>query len=509
MRSTFLSASARAVACAVLLGGVATTAAAQDQAPVSSALYYEIGASSVTAGALNPLAINRPQSPGAALPNVCTIWENRHQLERVFGQLVEHYLGEELDAEGLSEQIITGIKTAPQVLLIAALQRALPGFYDFSQNLKSQIDFKIDNAELSCQRAIDRVEEGTHPLDGWITIATSHAWRETLAEDYISTRPDTEKHLLAAEDTVLANARSTPITWFGGGKGVSNEDPIKFVHDVVSAGYAALAGAATTSFNGTDAITAPEQVNLTRLSGSGTAVEEAAVDTRISELWPSSAEAAAFAVSVLGEETIAYCEVDCTSSFQPGLGLMHDYEDELKTLLTAWSGLIQTHEGVTTRPSISALDAISSRTNRVTKGLFEAALGRDGQDRLVFVSRLASDVAVERTVNKALALRQIVRAGRNTPEVRGLGVAREKTAELHDQIRAEVDDLKWEIEQQNYLVSKTATSLLAAEAIEDLVRGDGSLGVESPSGGTRLDRDRVVPKPPEGAGTPGETSSDS
>ena len=54
-------------------------------------------------------------------------------------------------------------------MLLPCNERCLD-FMIFSQNLKAQIDFKIDNAELSCQKAVDKMENGTNPLDGWIQV---------------------------------------------------------------------------------------------------------------------------------------------------------------------------------------------------------------------------------------------------------------------------------------------------------------------------------------------------
>ncbi len=465
------------------------------ESPVNSGLYYELGSALVSSGALNPVATNKPQFLKTRLPNVCSIWENRHNLEDVFGELVVHYLKEQLDPEGLSEQIITGIKTAPQVLLIAALQRALPGFYDYSQNLKSQIDFKVNNAELSCQSQIDKIDKGSHPLDGWIQVAGEQAWRLTLAEDYLSTSglPEKDQHLLGAEDDVLENTRSTPIPWFGGNKGTTNDTSIKFVNDVVSAGYAALAGAsAGTTYDGATAITAPTTISATALNTDASATAVESVEPRLTEYWGKSTDAAAFAIDVLGEEEIAYCEDGCSSSVKPGRGLLPGYESEFEDIITAWAKLIKSHSGSSTRPTITDFDAVSSRKVRISKHVFEALIALEGADRVAAVERLASDVAVERTVDKALALRQILRAGSNTPEVRGLDIAMQKAEKLRNDIRAEVDDFRWEIQQQNYGAGSTAASIIAAHALGGLTRSNGSLGIAQPTGGSRREGDRVV-----------------
>jgi len=461
------------------------------ESPIESGLYYELGAGHVSSGALNPNAANATLNVGVRLPSACGIWEDRHQLDKVFGDLVEFYLEEQLDVDGLTEEIITGIKVMPQVLLIAALQRALPGFYDYSQNLKAQLDFKIDNAQLSCQAVVDKAERGAHPLDGWVKMAGSVAWRQTLAEDYNVTRGT---HLLAVEDQVTSDTVNTPIPWFGGPKGATNETKIAFVNDVVSAGYAALAGAeAGSTYDGTTVITAPETITYPGLDANATSINDTnQVDTRLGELFPTSKDAADFAIDVLGEELVAYCD-ECDTQFKPGRGLSPSYEEAFSEIITGWADLIKQHSGET-RPTIGEFDVVSSRKVRITKSVFEAVIKRQGADRVIIVERLASDVAAEKTIDKALALRQLLRAGSNTPQVLGLDIAADKARELHDELRAEVDDLRWEIQQQNHGVGSTAASILAADVLDGLTRDGGSMGVATPTGGARREGDRVVPR---------------
>ena len=481
-----------------LVSGLPLNALAQNEAaPPNSALYYDLGSGTVSVGALNPIGFTRFQAlPGdTVLPSLCDIWEDRHSVASAFGDLVDFYLDQQLALEGLTEEIIAGVKTAPEVLLVAALQRALPGLYDFSQNLKAQIDFKIDNAELSCQKAVDKMETGTNPLDGWIQVSMGQAWRETLTEDYIGD-PATPTHLLSAEQDVLENGRSKPIPWFGGPAGAEQDNPIVFVNDVVKAGFAAMVDVDASVEGGTwdgsdDPIAAPATTTVSRLNDTGTGIEDTEIASRLRDLWENSTQAVEFAREVLGEEEIATCET-CTSRFAPGQGLSREYERQQVAVTQGWVDLVNDFDGLTTRPKLADYAKVSSRKVRMGNEVYDAIMQSQGIDRVILVEKLASDIAAERAVDRALALRQLLRSGSDTPEVRGNEFIAEKAKALIDRLRDEVDDLRWEIEQQNRGAGHTAARILSAAELGRFTRGGGSLGTgEAPTGGA-IQGDRIV-----------------
>ena len=481
-----------------LVSGVPQSALAQNTAaPPNSALYYDLGSGTVSVGALNPVGFTRFQLlPGdTVLPSLCDIWDNRHNLAGAFGDLVEFYLKQQLALEGLTEEIIAGIKTVPEVLLIAALQRALPGFYDFSQNLKAQIDFRVDNAELSCQKAVDKMETGTNPLDGWIQVSVGQAWRETLTPDYIAD-PGTPTHLLTAEQDVLENGRSKPIPWFGGPAGAEEDNPIIFVNDVVKAGFAAMVDVDPSveggTYDGSDGpIAAPATTTVSRLNAAGTAMEDVDIPSRLRDLWQNSNQAVDFAREVLGEEEIATCET-CTSRFAPGQGLSREYERQQVAVTEGWVDIINDYDGLTTRPKFADYAKVSSRKVRMGNQVFDAIVQSEGIDRVILVEKLASDVAAERTVDRALALRQLLRSGSDTPEVRGNEFISDKAKALIDRLRADVDDLRWEIDQQNRGAGNTASRILSAAELGRFTRSGGSMGTgEAPTGG-EIQGDRII-----------------
>ena len=455
--------------------------------PVSSSLYYEIGGGALVNQPLNANVSSPLLSIDAEfrIPTMCELWDSKHlQDPLTYLSLVRDY------AEGRLDQLSTAITgyliDAPTAILIAALQRALPGLYDYSQNLKAQLDAEITYAKKSCQQVVDDIDAGNNPWAGWIKASTGAEWSSTL----LST-PGAPPNILAAEEQVRENHSNASIEWFGGKKGGKNgtdaAEPIKLVADVTSAGYAANYGQ---PYNGTP-YTAPTTEYSNNAIGVGNTVTAV---PRLNKLWNSSGAAAAFATRVLGEQEISYCLDGCAGSMKPGLGLKPEYQVEFEALVTAWTTLLDDHS-IAEPPPLSDLESVSSNKVKITKQVFQYLYAQDTQDRNVYIYRLISDVAVDRTIERALALRQLLKAGHRTPEVRAYRVASTEVQELIDTLKTEIDDLAWEISTQDQLASKTASRLLAAQTLETLSGAATTFGNAGPKQRVNVQNGRANESP--------------
>ena len=83
------------------------------------------------------------------------------------------------------------------------------------------------------------------------------------------------------------------------------------------------------------------------------------------------------------------------------------------------------------------------------------------QDRGVFVDRLVADTALSLTVEKGMALRRMLRVAAQTPQVSAYDHVVADLDAMQDDIRTELDELKWELDLQEAVSSKAAGSILA------------------------------------------------
>mgnify|MGYP000606977400 CR=1 FL=1 len=464
------------LAIAGCLAFVPLGSAHADGAPIGSALYYEIGGGDLVSEPLNPGADARRLGVGVEfrLPTLCDIWDGKMRRPEDYLELVRDYTKGEIDA--LMKQIVITLIGSAEEVVIAALQRALPGMYDYSQNLKAQLDAEITHAKRSCQQVVDRAAGGNNPWNDWLNASNSYQWQSTLLPAEAGTEP-AFKTVLDAERAIRESSGEQSIPWFGtelkGGAGAS---PIPLVKDLVSAGYAAHI--TDREYTGAP-LTAPTETMRASL---GSPSGETTADTiRMSELWPGSNDAVAFAVRVLGEKEVSFCLAEeCGGSIKPGLGLKSEYTREYDRLVEAWKALYAARSSAAAPPTIAQLNTLSSNKVRITKQLYQALLGMQPQERDLYTYRLIGDVAIDRVVERALALRQLLKAGANTPQVQAYEAAQDEARALIEQIKDEIDDIAWEVQTQELLASKTGAAIVAAETISRFSAVGDGLGSVAP-----------------------------
>ena len=164
----------------LIVGLYAGCVQAQVVNPLSPSLYYEIGGG---------VQFNRPLSEDAQgveigvgvdldLPLSCDIWDAAHNDPAAWGDLIETYIEDSLNE--LGRAVVLQLTEFGQGLAVAALQRALPGLYDYSQNLTGQIEAKVGVAKRSCEAVVNDINNGVNPLDPWKRIGAAVTWRTEL-----------------------------------------------------------------------------------------------------------------------------------------------------------------------------------------------------------------------------------------------------------------------------------------------------------------------------------------
>jgi len=454
--------------CMVLMSGSA--AFGQGINPLSPSLYYEIGGGS---------AFNRPLSENTEfstygidtnleLPLNCGIWDARHLQPDVWLGSIQDYAEGQLNE--LGKQVVTQIQTFAQGLAVAALQRALPGMYAYSQSLTASIEGKIDVAKRSCEAVVADINNGVNPLDPWRRIGTAFNWRSSLTDAGFNPIGNSNSVLpstIIEAEAQISQSSYAPIPWFGGLKG-SAQLPIVVTADLIRAGFNIHSGTVPGDPNidlAQVGVTAPQGVDRGSVLQRG--VDPNTVDSRLFEIFHGGSDTAiTWGQRFLGEQIIYTCDValdpNCASDFQPGLGLAAMITDEVKVLRTEWVGLLN---GGTNNPESSDMLKVSSPSVMISPDVFTALSRFPVQDQDLYVGRLIDDVALSRTVERALAIRKMLKSSSDTPMVQGYVPASEVADELIEKITVEVDDLLWTIDAQKKLASNTSSALLEYDAL--------------------------------------------
>jgi len=481
----------RILALVVLLAGSKFAFAVP--APLSPSLYYEMGGGVSYQRPLNEATVAPDLTLGAAidLPLSCDIWDVKDIAVANYPDLVVDYLEGQLDR--LGQAVVAQLTSIGQGLAVAALQRALPGIYDLSQTLTTQISARVDIAKRSCEAVVNDINRGVNPLDPWKKIGTAVSWRTTLGGETGLDQPPSNvappgagaappattgteiTSILDAQRDVAANGEVSPIPWFGEELGGSSTNAIMIVRDLVTAGMNIMidnTGGANEGMGLDDdvgeadiagAFTAPAAPAATELGVSMVGFEDDPL--RLGELFVDRDDAVDWANRFIGEQEIYLCpedEIDaCPTSFRPGVGLQSLVGDEVIELKALWTDILSA-DG---EPTLEDLAEVSSTSVQVTVSLYRALMGFPIQDQNVYIGRLISDVALSLAVEKALAIRRLMLVSSESPVVKGYVTAAQVTDRVLERIRTEIEDTMWTVETQKRLVSGASETIITYDAI--------------------------------------------
>ena len=464
----------RSMVCGILLLGVSGVYAAPS--PLSPSLYYEVGGGT---------SFQRPLSEATVAPDIgisaelnlplsCDIWDVKDIAIANYPELIVDYLEGQLDQ--LGQAVVAQLTSIGQGLAVAALQRALPGIYDLSQTLTAQISAQVDIAKRSCEQVVNDVQSGVSILDSWKDIGKSFSWRTSLTgptsldqalpdpdpADGTAPAPDTIESatsILDAKRIIAAEGTTAPIPWLGPELAGSAANPIMLVEDLVTAGYKIFLEDSGGEINSDvlDQEETAEGITVPMETISGVQDEQ----IRLGTLFGDTAAAVEWANRFLGEQEIYTCDdPGCESKFRSGVGLSVMTGDESAELTAAWTAIIAAGD-----PGIDDLEAVSSQSVQITVSLYEALTRFPLQDQNVYIGRLISDVALSRSVEKALAVRRMILASSDSPVVKGYGQAAKVTEDIVNRIRLEIEDAMWTVETQQKLSSGVSQKVLTYDAI--------------------------------------------
>ena len=261
----------------------------------SPLMYYEMGGGEPIREPVNVITLPLLSVEAEfTAPHSCDLWDFKHLDDPIdrFETLVKDHIEGTMDQ--LGQQILINVSAHAEGLLAATIQRAMPGMYDYAQNVHGQLSTEIEVAKGSCERTFDRVENGNNPLNIWKEASSAEAWKEALGVSFNGSGGYTvagSENILRAEQSIRTNEGATSVPWFGGNKGGDGDEPINVVEDTIKAGYALQSGSTNTAEVNTDTRTVtynnPESGENTRGSRLGT-------------LWPSSNDAVKWAKKVVG-----------------------------------------------------------------------------------------------------------------------------------------------------------------------------------------------------------------
>jgi integrating conjugative element protein (TIGR03755 family) len=304
-----------------------------------------------------------------------------------------------------------------------AIQRLTPALYDLLQNGILQASEEFHLGEISCEKIVEDMKK-TNGGEGWDSIAVSRYWANA------SQAPDQD--ILLVKDEADEAGMNAGVPWLGGAdRGGLNQEPIQTIRDTATAGYNLL------------------------LNRTPNAVGGNCADALICSTGLTATEAADWVVRVLGEKQIRTC-MNCEKiASQAGMGLLRQYEVTLEEVVLGITELVNSNSA----PNSEQLALVSAgNAVIVTRPVIEAIRAERARDALI--QRLASEVALARTLEAALMARRALLAGRKEPNIASVEKAQSEIETTITELNGEIENVLFEMDVRQRMAGNTTLSVM-------------------------------------------------
>ena len=395
------------------------------QAPTEDGLwYYEIGGAEPVSVPANPSVVSVTLG-GSAQLGMGYSCGKFDPVAAVTNTLNDIGAGVDNMMNAMTAAATSAIAALPALIL----QRANPGLYDLFQNALLKAEETMQLATKSCEQMEAEIAQGKNPYADLITLSKGNDWKVQMGVG--------GNDAVTAKTTVESSNGNNGVPWIGGQAGGSGQPVLEFTGDIVEAGY---------NINMNRPVTDPSPV-------------PAASSTRLSEVWPSPADARDWTVEVVGENIVTTCDT-CRKDSIPGTGLLPKLYQESAAVTIDIQNLVSGATPLT----LTNLDKITAPGVAITRQVIEAIREMPASEQSLIMGRLVSEISTARTVEKALFARRLLLSGRQVPEVYATEVAREHADNSIVELDKEIENLLFETRVRKEVVSDTVATLLERAA---------------------------------------------
>lgn len=327
----------------------------------------------------------------------------------------------------IDDVIAAGLAVLPMYII----QRVNPGLYDLLQNMLLRAEELVAVSLKTCEQMEAQMARDKDPFEDWIVLSRGRDWKAVIGSGGVD--------VVTAKERIDENLGTKGVAWLcGEARGGEGQDPVRVVYDVTRAGWNVL-------MNRTSCAEGP----------AGGASEET---PRIAQIWPSPEEAAEWTIKVLGDAIVRTVS-GAPDETQPGVGLLTHHDAEARKVAEALEGLVSG----AIEPTLEALEAASAPGTVITRQVIETLRPRPASEQTLYISKLAGQVALERTVERALLSRRMLLTGMRDPHVSATPAPQQLKSFLAE-LEREIDNLMFESRVRKEIASRTAELLLRDES---------------------------------------------
>ncbi|NRB54915.1 MAG: hypothetical protein HRU39_02890 [Salinicola sp.] len=426
------------------------------QAQSADSLYYDIGGAA-------PFGASAGLGHGPRAQGLGVSWDVNATCGNFdVGSTVSNQLnGVTNGFQNMMGSVVSNATGAVASLPAMIIQRSNPALYDLLTNgvMQGRLDF--DKSKLSCQRMSEQLADAT--IGGQMQqAAMAENWQDIAAGN---------TDAVSAQEQAEAQAGNGGRTWVGGQKrGGSGQQPMRVVQDTAKAGYNLLYGRTDPTSDesvsgggdgwGSVATSSGDWVGGGGIAGGSGGSGASGNDCQggMCTVWGSPSAAAEWTRKIVGDTELRSCDGCEKSETIAGTGLIRELEDEQSDIHETLVGML--NGGEITQSKLN--DVSAGNGLAVSRGVIEA-MRSDPQGPLL-AQRLSSEMALARTLTKAMWARRALIAGSSDPGIEGNPEGMTALDRKVDAFNRDIELLQSEMEIRKSLSSNAAMQALRRAA---------------------------------------------
>jgi integrating conjugative element protein (TIGR03755 family) len=327
---------------------------------------------------------------------------------------------------GIAEDVIDSAVAVAAGWALSKVRENWPGQYDTIMNGLKDAKESYTLSLKTCRDAKADIRSGRNPVDGWFSVTRKSSWDKASVNG---------ENPVASEQEIEESSGNNGVVWVDGVKhGGTGQPPIRAVEDTVRAGYEHLVGSEVSGDE--DSVTGDP--NITRVFSNATA-------------------AATWTQSVVGEREVRLCTGCPKLRTKVGQGLRYQYRVERDKANLQLSNILKK-----ANISVSDLNTISVPgmgvviNDTTVRHLQQAPI----DERMILANRLAGEIALARTMEKALIARDLINTGAQEPNVSAVGdVAQSEINYSRERLQEEIDNILFETEVRKKVLTNAAGTI--------------------------------------------------
>lgn len=330
---------------------------------------------------------------------------------------------------GLTEDVLGAATAVFSAWGLSQIQENWPGLYDtLTKGLKDAKE-SYSLSLKTCRDAKADLRAGRDPVEGWIAVTRKSSWDKASLSG---------ENPVAAEQEIEETAGDDGVTFVDGEKrGGLDQPPIKIVEDTVGAGY-------------------------THLASDVDALDDDPVtgDPNITRVFPTSHSATTWTREVVGEREIRTCKTCEKLRTTVGQGLRFQYRKEHEIVIANLQQLMSqplNYQVSTEELNNLSVPGMGVVINDLTiQNLKTAPL----DERQILANKLVGEIALARTMEKALIARDLLNAGAQEPNISAAGdIAQVEIDYSRKRLQAEIDNVLFETEVRQKVTNNAAGAI--------------------------------------------------